>query len=125
MVPQPETLSREGQPPDPSGGSQEPAQAQSPASVQSPAGNSTAFLEGQVAAVHRELQTLRQEVQSLITAVDMANEETQKVTSRMDQIENEWVVWAEAGPPGDHLNPEDLLAEVGGPPQGLPQQHVE
>ena len=47
-------------------------------------GLGVAFLEGQVAAMQLEVQTIRQEMQSLITAVNMANEETQKVTSRMD-----------------------------------------
>ena len=64
-----------------------------------------AFLEGQLAAVHLELQTLKQEMESLITAVNMANEETQKVTSRMDQVENEWVLWVEVGQEYS-LNPE-------------------
>ena len=50
-------------------------------------------LERMMLGIKRELQTIREDMQNVLKAANMASEDAQKVALRMDALEYEWLLW--------------------------------
>ena len=71
--------------------------------------------------MYRELQGVTNELQNVLSAANIASEESQKVALRLEMMEKEWLLWTE-GQYTEAPEPEQANAEEAGPGRTQPQE---